>query len=197
MEKRIELEILTIVPAHSHGAYTLVLGEKDGDRKLPVLIGSFEAQSIAMELEGMVPSRPLTHDLMVKLMTDMHISVTEVLINNLKEGVFYSTIVCCSGDNTIELDSRTSDAIAIAVKMKAPVYVRPRIMDEASYQLEDLKETDEPGRITAEELIPVSKSHQGLGGYSLRELESMLEEAIRDEDYSKAAQIRDEISRRK
>lgn len=197
MEKRIELEILTIVPAHSHGAYTLVLGEKDGERKLPVLIGSFEAQSIAMELEGMVPSRPLTHDLMVKMMNEMNITVTEVLINNLKEGVFYSTIICCNGDSTIELDSRTSDAIAIAVKMKAPVYVRSGIMDEASYQLEDLKETNEPGRITAEELIPVSKSHQGWSGYSLRELENMLEEAIRDEDYSKAAQIRDEISRRK
>lgn len=197
MEKRIELEILTIVPAHSHGAYTLVLGEKTGDRKLPVLIGSFEAQSIAMELEGMIPSRPLTHDLMVKLMTEMSINVTEVLINNLKEGVFYSTIVCTSGNNTIELDSRTSDAIAIAVKMKAPVYVKPGIMDEAAYQLDDFKEADEPGRITAEELIPVSKSHQGWGGYSLKELENMLEEAIRDEDYSKAAQIRDEISKRK
>lgn len=197
MENRIELEIITIVPAHSHGAYTLVLGEKSGERKLPVLIGAFEAQSIAMELEGMVPTRPLTHDLMVNLMNELEIEVTEVLITNLKEGVFYSTIVCKSGDTTVELDSRTSDAIAIAVKMKSPIFVKGSIMEEAAYELDDLKEAEAPGRMTAEELVPISKSHQGWGGYSLPELESMLEEAIRDEDYSKAAQIRDEISKRK
>lgn len=199
MSQRLELDIISIVPAHSHGAYTLILGEKNGKRKLPVLIGAFEAQAIAMELEGMKPSRPLTHDLFVQAMQAMEVEVTQVLINDLHEGIFFSKVLCKKGFDEFELDSRTSDAIALAVKFKCPVYVHANIMDEAAYDTDDTTEDtgESPGRVAHEELIPVSKTHTGLDEYSLEELDNMLEEAIRDEDYTRAAKIRDEINKRK
>jgi bifunctional DNase/RNase len=198
MSDKIALHIVSILPAHSHGAYTLVLGEETGNRKLPVLIGAFEAQAIAMEIEGMKPSRPLTHDLFVQAMQAMEVEVEEVMINDLQEGIFFSRIRCKRGFDSFELDSRTSDAIALATKFKCPIYVTAKIMDEAAYD-GDEKEAEtleSPGRMAHEELIPSSKSHAGLESYSLEELEAMLEESIRDEDYTRAAKIRDEIKKR-
>ena len=198
MSTKIALHIVSILPAHSHGAYTLVLGEETGNRKLPVLIGAFEAQAIAMEIEGMKPSRPLTHDLFVQAMQAMEVEVEEVMINDLQEGIFFSRIRCKRGFDSFELDSRTSDAIALATKFKCPIYVSAKIMDEAAYDGDEkeAESLESPGRMAHEELIPSSKSHAGLESYSLEELEAMLEESIRDEDYTRAAKIRDEIKNR-
>ncbi|MFN5218134.1 MAG: bifunctional nuclease family protein [Sphingomonadales bacterium] len=198
MSTKIALHIVSILPAHSHGAYTLVLGEETGNRKLPVLIGAFEAQAIAMEIEGMKPSRPLTHDLFVQAMQAMEVEVEEVMINDLQEGIFFSRIRCKRGFDSFELDSRTSDAIALATKFKCPIYVSAKIMDEAAYDGDEkeAESLESPGRMAHEELIPSSKSHAGLESYSLEELEAMLEESIRDEDYTRAAKIRDEIKKR-
>ena len=198
MSTKIALHIVSILPAHSHGAYTLVLGEETGNRKLPVLIGAFEAQAIAMEIEGMKPSRPLTPDLFVQAMQAMEVEVEEVMINDLQEGIFFSRIRCKRGFDSFELDSRTSDAIALATKFKCPIYVSAKIMDEAAYDGDEkeAESLESPGRMAHEELIPSSKSHAGLESYSLEELEAMLEESIRDEDYTRAAKIRDEIKKR-
>jgi bifunctional DNase/RNase len=198
MSNKVELEIVSIVPAHSHGAYTLVLGSKINSKKLPVLIGAFEAQSIAMELEGIKASRPLTHDLFVQAFEAMAVDVQEVLINDLQEGIFFSKIICKLGNSTIELDSRTSDAIALAAKFHCPIFIDDKILDEAGYNTDELEleNTESPGRVAHDELIPTSKSHKGFEEYSLEELEDMLEEAVRDEDYARAAKIRDEIQKR-
>jgi bifunctional DNase/RNase len=163
-----------------------------------VLIGAFEAQAIAMEIEGMKPSRPLTHDLFVQAMQAMEVEVEEVMINDLQEGIFFSRIRCKRGFDSFELDSRTSDAIALATKFKCPIYVSAKIMDEAAYDGDEkeAESLESPGRMAHEELIPSSKSHAGLESYSLEELEAMLEESIRDEDYTRAAKIRDEIKKR-
>ncbi len=199
MTNRSELELISIVPAHSHGAYTLILGEKNGNRNLPVLIGAFEAQAIAMELEGMKPSRPLTHDLFVSTLKSYNISVSEIIINDLQEGIFFSRVICDRQGEKVEIDSRTSDAIALAIKFQCPIYCNDAVLDEAGYENDDEPETSEetPGRVIHEELIPVSKTHSGFDSFTLDDLENMLEEAIRDEDYSRAAKIRDEIAKRK
>lgn len=199
MSDRIELEIVSILPAYSHGAYTLVLGEKNGQKKLPVLIGAFEAQAIAMELENVKASRPLTHDLMKNMLEELGAEITEIEIVELKEGVFFSKIICKTESKRIEIDSRTSDAIALAAKTKAKIFTIPSIMDEAAYEMEetDIGAGEQPGRFSQEELIPVSKSFSGLAKYDVEDLEMMLEEAIRDEDYKRAAEIRDEIAKRK
>ena len=198
MSAKIALHIVSILPAHSHGAYTLVLGEETGNRKLPVLIGAFEAQAIAMEIEGMKPSRPLTHELFVQAMQAMEVEIEEVMINDLQEGIFFSRIRCKRAFDSFELDSRTSDAIALATKFKCPIYVTAKIMDEAAYDGDEkeAESIESAGRMAHEELIPSSKSHAGLESYSLEELEVMLEESIRDEDYTRAAKIRDEIKKR-
>lgn len=198
MADRIALSLVSIVPAHSHGAYTLILKETAGKRSLPVLIGAYEAQAIAMELEGIKPSRPLTHDLLVQTLQAFEIAITEVEITDLQEGIFFSRLVCEGNGDSHIIDSRTSDAIAIAAKFKCPIWCNPRVMDEAGYDTEnEATEEEMPGRVVHEELIPASRTHSGLDDYSLTELESMLEDAIRDEDYTKAARIRDEISKRK
>jgi bifunctional DNase/RNase len=198
MSNRVELEIVSIVPAHSHGAYTLVLGARSGPRKLPVLVGAFEAQAIAMELEGIKASRPLTHDLFVQAFEALSIDVLEVVITDLHEGIFFSKIICKSGSSTIELDSRTSDAIALAAKFHCPIFVMEKILDDAGYNTDDLEieNVESPGRVAHEELIPSSKTHKGFEQYSAEELEDLLEEAVRDEDYARAAKIRDEIQKR-
>ncbi|MEK0420459.1 MAG: hypothetical protein RLZZ161_310 [Bacteroidota bacterium] len=197
MSSKLALNIVSILPAHSHGAYTLVLGEEQGNRKLPVLIGAFEAQAIAMEIEGIKPSRPLTHDLFVQAMQALDVEVEEVMITDLQEGIFFSKIRCKKAFDSFELDSRTSDAIALAVKFRCPIYVDPKIMDEAAYEGDNTEaESDSPGRMAHEELIPGSKTHAGLEEHSMEELEAMLEDAIRDEDYTRAAKIRDEIKKR-
>jgi len=199
---RTELEIRNIVPAHSHGAYTLYLKEKFGHRVLPIIIGGFEAQAIAMELEKMKPSRPLTHDLFANTMREFHLQVIEVSIDHLEEGVYFATITCSdsikSDSPKIKLDSRTSDAIAMATKFQCPIYCSESVMNESGFA--DDKEEDEfdtPGRSEEKDILPSAQNEDQLSGYSTEDLEQMLDEAIHVEDYIRAAQIRDELKRRK
>lgn len=190
--KKIELEIValshSITQTHS---YAVVLGEVNGLRRLPIVIGGFEAQAIAVALERMQPSRPLTHDLMKNFMMAFNIDLHEIIINDLQEGIFYSKLICSSEKDTVEIDSRTSDAVALAVRFGCPIYTYDNILESAGILME---EDDKKKKVV------VSHSDEGsddLKKLSLPELESLLKEVLEHEDYIKAASIRDEINLRK
>ncbi|MDQ6903655.1 MAG: bifunctional nuclease family protein [Bacteroidota bacterium] len=190
--KKIELEIValshSITQTHS---YAVVLGEVNGLRRLPIVIGGFEAQAIAVALERMQPSRPLTHDLMKNFMLAFNIELHEIIINDLQEGIFYSKLVCSTEHDTVEIDSRTSDAVALAVRFGCPIYTYDNILDSAGILMED---DDKKKKV----LVSHSDSNSDdLGKLSLLELESLLKEVLDQEDYIKAASIRDEIKARK
>jgi len=192
MEK-IELKIVGLSYSQTQsGAYALVLAEKNGKRRLPIIIGGFEAQSIAIELEDMKPSRPLTHDLFKTFTDTFKVKITEIVIFNLLEGVFYSKIVCKDQENvTYEIDARTSDAIAIGLRSKCPVYTFENILDSAGIQL------DEEGIETKEDERFIENKAVESEAISLDELEVKLQEALEDEDYEKASALRDEINKLK
>lgn len=198
--QKIQLEIVGLTSGQAHGSYTLILGEVQGDRKLPIIIGSFEAQAIAIEIEKIVPFRPMTHDLFVSFSKTFDIKVEEVVIYNLIEGVFYSKLMCKMGNELYEIDARTSDAMALAVRFNCPVYTFEHILQVAGITLEN-EDDDEPARPTAppteEPVFKGAPKQDGFEKYSLAELEQMLEEAEQVEDYEKAAGIRDEIRKRK
>jgi bifunctional DNase/RNase len=203
MSARVEMVIRNIVPAHSHGAYTLYLKELNGNRILPIIIGGFEAQAISMELEGMKPSRPLTHDLFTSALKEFDITVTEINIERLEEGIYFSGITCLYvNDETsklVVLDARTSDAIALGIKFRAPIFCMESILVEAAYSDEHMDDDIElPGQQIDNLVEPKEKIlvPSGYAKLSLEELEHMLDEAINDEDYAKAAKIRDELKRR-
>ncbi|MSP08801.1 MAG: hypothetical protein EXR23_00390 [Flavobacteriaceae bacterium] len=203
MSARVEMVIRNIVPAHSHGAYTLYLKELNGNRILPIIIGGFEAQAISMELEGMKPSRPLTHDLFTSALKEFDITVTEINIERLEEGIYFAGITClCVNDETsklVVLDARTSDAIALGIKFRAPIFCMESILVEAAYSDEHMDDDIElPGQQIDDLVEPKEKISvpSGYAKLSLEELEHMLDEAINDEDYAKAAKIRDELKRR-
>lgn len=190
--KKIELEIValshSITQTHS---YAVVLGEVNGLRRLPIVIGGFEAQAIAVALERMQPSRPLTHDLMKNFMLAFNIELHEIIINDLQEGIFYSKLVCSTEHDTVEIDSRTSDAVALAVRFGCPIYTYDNILDSAGILMED---DDKKKKV----LVSHSDSNSDdLAKLSLPELESLLKEVLDQEDYIKAASIRDEIKDRK
>ncbi|MCG8576614.1 MAG: bifunctional nuclease family protein [Flavobacteriales bacterium] len=197
MEK-IELKIIGLSYSQTQsGAYALVLSEMKGNRRLPIIIGGFEAQSIAIELEKMKPSRPLTHDLFKTFADSFHIKIKEVIIYNLVEGVFYSKLVCDREGEIIEIDARTSDAIAIGIRCSCPVYSYEHILSSAGIQLEDemsAEVNDDPEEIV--EASSATKEGNELSALSVEDLEKMLEEAIAKEDYEKASEIRDEIQKR-
>ena len=178
------------------GAYALVLAETDGRRRLPIIIGGVEAQAIAIELESMQPSRPLTHDLFKSFAEEFDFNITEVLIYNLVEGIFYAKIMCVHNGKEVEIDSRTSDAIALAVRFNCPIYTFEFILSSAGIILED-QDTEELAEddLTLEELASIQK--EPLESISLEDLEAKLQEAIANEDYENASRIRDEIDRRK
>lgn len=191
MEK-IELKIIGLSYSQTQsGAYALVLAEKKGTRRLPIIIGGFEAQSIAIELEKMKPSRPLTHDLFKTFVESFEVQIKEVLIYNLIEGVFYAKIVCDNKGEIVEIDARTSDAIAIGIRAECPVYSFEHILSSAGIQLED--EMDEQGK--PQEIEEKSEENE-LSSATSEELEELLQEAIRHEDYERASEIRDEINKR-
>ena len=190
--KKIELEIValshSITQTHS---YAVVLGEVNGLRRLPIVIGGFEAQAIAVALERMQPSRPLTHDLMKNFMMAFNIELHEIIINDLQEGIFYSKLICSSDKDTVEIDSRTSDAVALAVRFGCPIYTYDNILESAGILMD---EDDKKKKVV------VSHNDEGsddLKKLSVMELEALLYEVLEHEDYIKAASIRDEIKRRK
>jgi uncharacterized protein len=195
MEK-IELKIIGLSYSQTQsGAYALVLSEKQGSRRLPIIIGGFEAQSIAIELENMKPSRPLTHDLFKSFAESFHINIKEVIIYNLIEGVFYSKLLCDKEGEEIEIDARTSDAIAIGIRCECPVYTFEHILSSAGIQLEE--EMDEAKAVPAdepEETKAVKSSE--LSSMADDELNKLLQDALDAEDYERASQIRDELNKR-
>lgn len=191
--KKVKLEIAGLSYSQTQsGAYALVLAESGGKRRLPIIIGGFEAQAIAIELEKMVPTRPLTHDLFKSFALTFDIQVKEIIIYNLVEGIFFSKIVCEQNGETYEIDARTSDAIAIGVRFNAPVFTLETILASAGILLdEDMIDTmsDEP----VEQESSSKNIYQSL---SLEELENKLNEAITNEEYEVASKIRDEINKR-
>lgn len=195
--KKILLEVIGLSYSQTQtGAYALVLGESDGNRRLPIIIGGFEAQAIAIELEKMAPSRPLTHDLFKKFAEAFRINVKEVIIYNLLEGIFYAKLICDNGGTEVEIDSRTSDAIALAVRFNCPVYTYEFILSSAGIVLdEENKSEGELEEVAKTE--PSSSVSSDLGLATLEELKNMLDQAITQEEYEKASKIRDEIKKRK
>ncbi len=186
MEK-VQVDILGLSTSPSSaGAYALILKETNGKRKLPIIIGAFEAQSIALELEGMKPPRPLTHDLMRNIIDLFAISLNEVCINELRDGTFYAKLTIEGLSETQEVDSRPSDAIALAVRYGAPIFVGEEVLNEAGIISEDEDETEES--LTKEESSPVKKPVT-----KIEQLQTSLKEAIEKEDYEKAAKLRDDI----
>ncbi len=193
---KIELQIADIAPSgSSSGAYAMVLAEVEGNRRLPIVIGGAEAQAIAIELEKMTPSRPLTHDLFRSLAHSFGIDIEEVLIYNLVEGIFFAKLIATFNGRTAEIDARTSDAVAIAVRFNCPIYCYEFILDAAGVSSEETTEEmelEEPD-VDLEELSTVADA----GSLSMDELQKQLENAIALEDYEKASRLRDEIVKRK
>jgi bifunctional DNase/RNase len=169
-----------------------VLGEINGLRRLPIVIGGFEAQAIAVALERMSPSRPLTHDLLKNFMMAFNVDLHEVVINDLQEGIFYSKLVCSSANDTVEIDSRTSDALALAVRFGCPIFTYDTILDQAGILMEDDGKTKTATPVTSE-----TGGSDNLKSLSLEELEGLLTEVLDHEDYIRAIAIRDEIKSRK
>lgn len=194
MEK-IKLDIAGLSYSQTQsGAYALVLAESGGKRQLPIIIGGFEAQAIAIELEKMTPTRPLTHDLFKNFAQSFSINVTEIVIYNLVEGIFYSKLICEREGQVTEIDARTSDAIAIGVRFNCPIYTFESILSSAGILMDENQDKDDDDFNIEEELEKASEG--SLGSYTVEELEVQLNEAIENEDYELASRIRDEINKR-
>lgn len=192
---KIKLEIVGLSYSQTQsGAYALVLSEANGNRRLPIIIGGFEAQAIAIELEKMVPTRPLTHDLFKNFATSFNIEVKEVVIYNLVEGIFYSKLICERQGEITEIDARTSDAIAIGVRFNCPVYTFENILASAGIMLDE--ENMDQDEFDLEDELETSSEKGGVSSLSIDELEAQLNEAIENEDYELASKLRDEINRR-
>lgn len=196
MEK-IKLEIVAL--SHSitqNHSYAIVLGETKGNKRLPVVIGGAEAQAIAIAMEKMKPARPLTHDLMKSVFDEFDIILREVVISNILEGVFYSQLICIKEGKETIIDSRTSDAIALAIRFDCPIYTYKFILDTAGIVLDESSQeiVDEPDRKSS---AAVSSEKEDLKIYTISELDTMMVKALEEEDYERAAYIRDEIQSRK
>lgn len=193
--KRIRLKVLGISYSQTQsGAYALILAEENGDRRVPIIIGGFEAQAIVIKLENLEPPRPLTHDLFKNFADRFNITIIEVMIYKLEEGVFFSKLICNNGEKEYSIDSRTSDAIALALRFNCPIYIAEDIMDKAGITVAP----------SESETGSVNESTPGDSGesskydiYSDEELYKMIDEAVKTEDYEKAAAIRDELELRK
>lgn len=197
MEK-IELEIVAL--SHSLAQtqnYAIVLGEQDGVRRLPIVIGGFEAQSIAVAMEGMSPSRPMTHDLFKSTLDSFEIDIVEIVINNLVDGIFHAVLVCRQGIQELEIDSRTSDALAIAVRFGCPIYTYEFILEQAGIILEEEAEREvQKAKSRREQGQESEAKERTIKEYSKTELQDLLEKALEQEDYEQAAKLRDEIQKR-
>ena len=191
---KIELNIVALSHSvtHSHN-YAVVLGETQGNRRLPIVIGGFEAQAIAVAMEDMIPSRPLTHDLFKNTLDTFDIEIREVVINNLLDGVFHAQLICERNGETFEIDSRTSDAIAMAVRCSCPIYTFEFILEAAGVVVEEQETEEVEEKSGQKKKRSKPKSYKDL---SDDDLNTLLEKVIKDEDYEKAAKIRDELARR-
>ncbi len=194
--KKVKLEIVGLSYSQTQtGAYALVLGETKGKRRLPIIIGGFEAQAIAIELEKMTPSRPLTHDLFKSFAEGFNIVISEVIIYNLVEGIFFAKLICSDGAKEVEIDARTSDAIALAVRFNCPINTYEFILSQAGIILDEEALAAANDNVNSEDLVEVEETD--LLKKSTEEIKQMLEAALSDEDYEKASRIRDEINNRK
>lgn len=203
---KIKLNVLGISYSQTQsGAYALVLSEEEGSRRIPIIVGGFEAQAIAIELEGLTPPRPLTHDLFKKFSDSYGIRLIEVNIHKLDEGVFFANILCDNGDHQVTLDARTSDAIALALRFQCPIYTSEEIVEKAGIVLDFEKGTGLDLSVEAdvsEEVLETPKKPEkrstipDLSNRSVEDLKTMLADAVANEDYEKASELRDEINRR-
>lgn len=199
---KIELEIVGLSASQSQsGSFAMVLGEKFGNIRLPIIIGMFEAQAIAIELESIKSKRPMTHDLFKNLSIGFGIEMLEVVIDDLKEGVFYSKIWCTNGEQTLEFDSRPSDAIALAVRFGVPIYANQAVLTEAGVEPSELSEEIEEEEIIETELESVLSDsedleEEGIAEITLQDLNILLDKALANENYEEAAKLRDEINKR-
>lgn len=200
--KKVKLDIVGLSYSQTQsGAYALVLGEVNGRRRLPIIIGAFEAQAIAIEIEKMTPTRPLTHDLFKSFAQVYQIEITEIIIYNLVDGVFFAKLICTDGTNIQEIDARTSDAIALAVRFNATIYTYEFILSSAGIVIEGndflfLENMDAITKEHSSEDMPTSIPVSGYQSLSVEELQAKLNEALAEEAYEKAARIRDEIAKR-
>ena len=191
MHGKVRLRILGLTYSQAQtGSYALVLAEEKGERRIPIMIGAFEAQAIALHLEELHPPRPLTHDLFRNFAKAYKIQLKEVFINKLEEGIFYSELLFFNGDDLVKIDSRTSDAVALALRFKCPIYTSPEILDKAGIIMEerskDIVDLDEDKKGSREKFADKTDE----------DLKAMLSEAVEREDYEKASELRDEIKRR-
>ena len=193
--KREKLKVMGISYSQTQsGAYALILVEENGERRIPIIIGGFEAQAIVIKLENLDPPRPLTHDLFKKFADQFGIFISEVMIYKLEEGVFFSKLICSNGEAEYSIDSRTSDAVAIALRFGCPIYVTDEILEKAGITInpaesDNLSANDNAGSFEPE--------NTRFDSYSDDELYKMIDEAVKTEDYERAASIRDEIEKRK
>lgn len=195
--KKIELDIVALSHSvtQSHN-YAVVLGEQHGTRRLPIVIGGFEAQAIAVAMERMTPNRPLTHDLFKNTLETFSVDLKEVIINNLLDGIFYARLICERNGEIVEIDSRTSDALAMAVRFNCPIYTYEFILDAAGVVLEETEGSTAAGKAAGRQRKRAPKGAT-LTSYSVEELNRLLDDVLGKEDYEQAAKIRDEINRRK
>ena len=198
--KKVKLDIIGLSYSQTQaGAYALVLGEVKGKRRLPIIIGGFEAQAIAIQLEKMTPSRPLTHDLFKNFSDTFSIKLNEVIIYNLVEGIFYAKLICINGEKEVEIDARTSNAIALAVRFDCPIYTFEFILSAAGIILDD-QPKEGATSVSIEEAVEKKapeKDDKDLSKKSTEELKEMLKKAIDGENYERASRIRDELNKRK
>ena len=193
--KRVKLKVTGISYSQTQsGAYALILNEENGDRRIPIIIGGFEAQAIVIKLENLDPPRPLTHDLFKKFADEFNIAVIEVMIYKLEEGVFFSKLVCNNGVKEFSIDSRTSDAVALALRFECPIFITEEILEKAGITVNpsdaDTSSSAEPDTVFTPENVKYSS-------YSDEELYKMIDDSVKTEDYERAASIRDEIDKRK
>lgn len=200
---KIKLNVLGISYSQTQtGAYALVLTEEQGERRIPIIIGGFEAQAIAIQLEGLKPPRPLTHDLFLNFAMSFGINLIEVNIYRLEEGVFYSKLICNNGGKDIAIDARTSDAIALALRFKCPIYTTEEILQKSGIVI-DIQEKGETKAPQAKKTAGSGKKKTDITDESkyknldLEALEELLDEAVKNEEYEKASIIQDEINKRK
>jgi hypothetical protein len=193
---KVKLNVLGISYSQTQsGAYALVLSEENGKRRIPIIIGGFEAQAIAIQLEGLTPPRPLTHDLFLNFAKSFDVELLDVQIYKLEEGVFFSKLHCDNGKKEVYIDARTSDSIALALRFGCPIYTSEEILEKAGIVL-DIEEEEAQTEKKSETKETKTAESGVYKQYSLDELNIMLEEAVMNEDYEKASKIRDEINKR-